>query len=119
MTERVNCNYCFCNHGIFAFLFSAKPCPYVSVPGVHIFQIYGDLFPNILFPFCLGGVSPSRVNVFVFSLPKSMGEGGVSALLDKITSIPMAKGFPGLKGSEEAFSFTSTPHKSSPIQHAN
>ena len=29
------------------------------------------------------------------------------------------KGFPGLKGSGEAFSFTSTPHKSSPIQHGN
>ena len=52
-------------------------------------QIDGDLFPNFMrksrhfwihlkfpFPFCLGGVSPSPVNVFVFSLPESMGEGG-------------------------------------------
>ena len=40
------------------------------------YQFFSSREMDILFLFCLGGVSPSPVNVFVFSLPQSMGKGG-------------------------------------------
>ena len=97
-----------------------------------------ELFPNFMrksrhfwihlkFPFSLllGRSFPFPCECLcLFPSPEYGGGRGIiceESLLYLIKSLPFqwGKGFPGLKGSGEAFSFTSTPHKSSAIQHGN